>query len=818
MLRGMPRGKSSSALHVAPPSLSLFFFLSLFLSLSLFFGGVGRSKHSPRSPSPLSLSPPSCDVNLSIPLSARELSGAIALRGEDEREDDERYEDAPQSSIYEAAHAQNRLAPAAGAARLIALGEFALRAPPLVVAEKGGGRATQPNLRLNPLRLASMSGADAAPRAPLYPLVGGRSAAVEDSTLRLNGAEDDAIESYAVRSPITRSALAAGSYSVSRKYTADDAADDADADDVAQPAIVMGWRKQTRVSCNFRGEGRWFYARVVAVHFVQSSERAEEGEGVAHSPPGARLTPTLQRSSGLIQRLRSSRNAKRGTDSNAAEEAVRVSFMCEYDVLYEDGDAEYDIPANFLRDDRYSKPGVGPHRLAVSRAALERARASARSAMAGLSSRGGAANGATADSRGGLAVGGSTAGSTCAGGRSEPWTYGAVALRAHVGLENLGNTCFLNSVVQCLVHLPRFAAFFLAPSVRWRRGAMLNPGSNSKGDIALAMRDLTRKMDGGGGGSIVLSRRGHRSSTTTAVSPSKLKRVVGQLRPQFRGYEQHDSHEFLRFVLEGIHEDLNAVRGKVAYVEMRDDPGATDAELSRRWWEDYGRWNDSPIKTIFAGQLASSVTCTYCRHVSKSFDPFWDLSLPIPTGSGAGGSAGVGGRSGSGEDAVPLAECLRAFLTAEQLTGENRFHCPRCKRDRECTKLLRVSRSPKVLVVHLKRFVFNRWNSAKITAAVSFPLYGLRLGGSASGSSNGSGDDDERSGAAIYDLVGVSNHIGSLTGGHYTADATTDVDGGEWKTFDDARVSTSRGGYGGGQLRRDVASSTAYLLFYSRRE
>jgi ubiquitin C-terminal hydrolase len=186
------------------------------------------------------------------------------------------------------------------------------------------------------------------------------------------------------------------------------------------------------------------------------------------------------------------------------------------------------------------------------------------------------------------------------------------------------------------------------------------------------------------------------------------------------------------------------VRGKVTYVEMKDDPGATDAELSRRWWTDYGRWNKSPIKTIFAGQLASSVTCTYCRHVSKSFDPFWDLSLPIPVGGTVGNA--VGGRGGGGgEDAVPLAECLRAFLTAEQLTGENRFHCPRCKRDRECTKLLRISRCPKVLVVHLKRFVFNRWNSAKISAAVSFPLRGLRLGDSASGGCSGGDDGGERS-------------------------------------------------------------------------
>ena len=173
-----------------------------------------------------------------------------------------RYENSPQSSIYDAARVRSRIAPAARAARLIALGEFALRAPSSV-AEEDGGRVAEPNLRLNPLRLATMSGADAALRAPLYPLVGGRSAAVQDSRLRRENDDDDTLDIGAVCSPIMRSALA--SHDASGAGVADDAADDA-----AQPAIIMGWREQTRVSCNFRGEGRWFFARVVAVHFVQS--------------------------------------------------------------------------------------------------------------------------------------------------------------------------------------------------------------------------------------------------------------------------------------------------------------------------------------------------------------------------------------------------------------------------------------------------------------------------------------------------------------------------------------------------------------------
>ena len=276
-----------------------------------------------------------------------------------------------------------------------------------------------------------------------------------------------------------------------------------------------------------------FWARVAAMRFVVDD--TVEGD---ESPSSSRLTPTLPPRSGvgggLISRLRG-RSKRRGDKSRlvrgsrshslAEEEECAPTFKCVYDLLYEDGDAEVDVEASNIRDDRYTPAGVGPHRLMVPLSLVQKQSDAASSG--GGSPRALGASRASSD----IARLASRDSTEEGGGRSpvwDRWAYGELALRSHVGLENLGNTCFLNSVVQCLVHLPRFAGFFLSTSVRWRSGAV-NPASNSKGEIAIAMRDLLRKMNAGGG---AMSRLGRGDSS---VAPSRLKHVVGQLRPQFRG-------------------------------------------------------------------------------------------------------------------------------------------------------------------------------------------------------------------------------------------------------------------------------------------
>ncbi|KAK3818006.1 MAG: hypothetical protein JOS17DRAFT_689009, partial [Linnemannia elongata] len=125
---------------------------------------------------------------------------------------------------------------------------------------------------------------------------------------------------------------------------------------------------------------------------------------------------------------------------------------------------------------------------------------------------------------------------------------------------------------------------------------------------------------------------------------------------------------------------------------------------------------------------------------------------------------------------------------------------PNCKKHQPATKKLDSWRLPDILVVHLKHFSHTRTWRDKIDALVDFPIHGLDL----SGKILKEEDRDEN----VYDLFGVSNHMGGLGGGHYTAYAKNEKTG-NWYNFDDSHVSAV------GNVE-SIKSSSAYLLFYRR--
>lgn len=112
------------------------------------------------------------------------------------------------------------------------------------------------------------------------------------------------------------------------------------------------------------------------------------------------------------------------------------------------------------------------------------------------------------------------------------------------------------------------------------------------------------------------------------TAPYDLKRVLGKRVARFSGYGQQDACELLNFVLDLIHEDLNRVKKK-PYVEMPDDEGQPDAEMSAIYWKGFLARNQSIIVDLMYGQLKSTVQCLDCGNISVAFDPFLTISLPI---------------------------------------------------------------------------------------------------------------------------------------------------------------------------------------------
>ncbi|KAK4480926.1 hypothetical protein RD792_011784 [Penstemon davidsonii] len=180
------------------------------------------------------------------------------------------------------------------------------------------------------------------------------------------------------------------------------------------------------------------------------------------------------------------------------------------------------------------------------------------------------------------------------------------------GLYNLGNTCFMNSAIQCLVHTPKLVNYFLG---NFRKDLNFENPLGMNGKLAVAFGDLLRKLWAGG---------------ETPVAPRLFKSTISSFAPQFSGYNQHDSQEFLAFLLDGLHEDLNRVKSK-PYIQAEDEESRPDEEVADEYWENHLSRNDSIIVDLCQGQYRSTLVCPVCRKLSVTFDPFMYLSLPLPS-------------------------------------------------------------------------------------------------------------------------------------------------------------------------------------------
>ncbi|XP_055330860.1 ubiquitin carboxyl-terminal hydrolase 2-like isoform X2 [Paramacrobiotus metropolitanus] len=345
-----------------------------------------------------------------------------------------------------------------------------------------------------------------------------------------------------------------------------------------------------------------------------------------------------------------------------------------------------------------------------------------------------------------------------------------------VGLKNLGNTCFMNSILQCLSNTRPLRDYCLQTSEF--ESEVNTTTSQMKGTLISAFAAVLEAM----------WKRISSYSTSTPYVPDRFHRQVQQYAPRFSGYLQQDAQEFLRYLLEGLHEDVNRIKEKPA-TEAADIPEhLPDAQKASESWKRYLKRDNSKIVDLFVGQLKSSLICESCNYCSVTYDPFWDLSLPIP-----------GSRSRSTYASPPstsIDECFKLFVREETLDGDESPTCCHCKTKQRCRKFFTIQRFPKYLVIHLKRFSQERFR-AKLSTMVEYPVDGLDLSNFAADTAVGP--------KPRYNLYAVVCHSGSTHCGHYVSYCKHPVTN-KWNEYNDARVSPAK--------EDDIVTSEAYLLFY----
>ncbi|KAG8907014.1 hypothetical protein FRB99_005534 [Tulasnella sp. 403] len=320
------------------------------------------------------------------------------------------------------------------------------------------------------------------------------------------------------------------------------------------------------------------------------------------------------------------------------------------------------------------------------------------------------------------------------------------------GLVNVGNTCFLNSVLQCLLYTRPLLHALDDHRQQCPKNALCTICALQQ----VRMQNFGRQ--------------------TGYFTPGSITDKLQHIAKGMRRGRQEDAHEFLRYLVESLHK---------CWLHTQELPLRSNHEFteSRSW-----------VYQIFGGKTRSRVKCKRCGHNSDTFEACLDLSLDL---------YGV----------KTIEQALAAFVRVEKLAGEgkDRYKCEkwavpldvagistdyiclsRCKVPVDAEKQFTIHKAPTIFTIHLKRFTVS---GRKVNKLIE---YSPRLDLSQYVSEGEFGP--------TYELYGVISHSGSGPHhGHYTAHVK--APSGKWHEMNDEDV-------GPGTTNAPLGMRDAYVLFY----
>ena len=326
------------------------------------------------------------------------------------------------------------------------------------------------------------------------------------------------------------------------------------------------------------------------------------------------------------------------------------------------------------------------------------------------------------------------------------------------GLSNLGNTCFMNSTLQCLTHTP----------------AMVN----------LCLDRCHSRRCRTSGFCVYCELEGHmraahdRNNPQRAIAPRVLARNIRAVARHFRLGRQEDAHEYFL----GLLDAMQTAALKAAGLGGKPSPGSGGGprQSSPAPSVPEAVQATSEVRLVFGGRTCSQVTCDRCRNKSTSYESFLCLSVEI-------------------RNASSVAQSLKQYTAKERLDGDNRYRCAVCKGLVPASKQFLLSSAPPILALQLKRFGYGRYGGGKISKPVQF--------GETLDLAPYCTPECRKQHSNRYRLYGVLVHQGSsVHGGHYYCHVR--AASGVWHRCDDDRVTVVS--------VNKVLSECAYMLFYER--
>ncbi|OJJ49301.1 hypothetical protein ASPZODRAFT_1450822 [Penicilliopsis zonata CBS 506.65] len=272
------------------------------------------------------------------------------------------------------------------------------------------------------------------------------------------------------------------------------------------------------------------------------------------------------------------------------------------------------------------------------------------------------------------------------------------------------------------------------------------------------------------------------------VRPQQFLEVLRREHEMFRTAMHQDAHEFLNLLLNEVVSNVEAEAAKLALLDKDVAPGQSAESLDQATISTGSKTPSTTrwVHELFEGTLTSETQCLTCENVSQRDEIFLDLSVDL-------------------EQHSSVTSCLRKFSAEEMLCERNKFHCDNCGGLQEAEKRMKIKRLPRVLALHLKRFKYTEdlQRLQKLFHRVVYP-YHLRLF-----NTTDEAEDPDR----LYELYAVVVHIGGGPyHGHYVAIIKTEDRG--WLLFDDEMVEPVDKNYVRNFFGDRPGLACAYVLFY----
>lgn len=181
-----------------------------------------------------------------------------------------------------------------------------------------------------------------------------------------------------------------------------------------------------------------------------------------------------------------------------------------------------------------------------------------------------------------------------------------------VGLSNLGNTCYMNATLQCLIHIPQIREYI--EKKYYLTDLNYDNKYDSNCSLIKSFSQLVTSIY---------------SNVDQSINTQPFKSTMESIYPTYKGLEQHDAQEFLYDLIEGLSDNLNFNHSK-PYIENEESNGRDDSIVSRIWWINHLKRDCSVVEALFTGQFKSQLRCGVCDKIWTHFEAFQNIELSIP--------------------------------------------------------------------------------------------------------------------------------------------------------------------------------------------